>query len=104
LVDFNLAIPSQISAAVSEQSLRAGIENAVTTSIDKMIHTVNSDSLDKLYYSEMFNGPRAFKGDCNNPKRVDRRMPPPGESWTLDECKLNKFAKKLWYDVLFISV
>jgi len=87
LVNINLAIPSQISAAVSEQALRAGIENGVTTSIDKMIHTVNSDSLDKLYYSEMFNGPRAFKGDCNNPKRVDRRMPPPGESWTLDECE-----------------
>lgn len=87
LINFKLNVPSQISAAVSEQALKAGIETGVTTAINKMINTVTGDSLDKLYYAEMFNGPRAFKGDCNNPKRVDRRMPPPGESWTLEECK-----------------
>jgi hypothetical protein len=88
LTNFKLNVPSQISAAVSEQALKAGIETGVTNAINKMINTVTGDSLDKLYYSEMFNGPRSFKGDCNNPKRVDRRMPPPGESWTLEECKL----------------
>ncbi|KAI8578745.1 hypothetical protein K450DRAFT_245299 [Umbelopsis ramanniana AG] len=87
LVNFKLNVPSQISAAVSEQALKAGIETGVTSAINKMINTVTGDSLDKLYYSEMFNGPRSFKGDCNNPKRVDRRMPPPGESWTLEECE-----------------
>jgi hypothetical protein len=89
LVNFSLqdVIPPQISAAVSEEALRAGIQAGVAESIDKMTNVANGDGLDKLYYAELFNGALAFKGDCNNPKRVDRRMPPPGESWTLDECK-----------------
>ncbi|CAO3668228.1 unnamed protein product [Umbelopsis ramanniana] len=93
LINFKLNVPSQISAAVSEQALKAGIETGVTTAINKMINTVTGDSLDKLYYSEMFNGPRSFKGDCNNPKRVDREKMdyicgnPPSICHFLDEIK-----------------
>jgi hypothetical protein len=88
-------LPSQISAAVSEDDLRAGIEIGVTASIDKMITAVTGESLDKLYYAELFNtGPgKAFKGDCNaivpetGKPRLTRKMPPTGESWTMEECK-----------------
>lgn len=89
-------LPSQISAAVSEDALRAGIEAGVATSIDKMLTAVTGESLDKLYYAELFNpapGKDVFKGDCNaivpetGKPRLDRRMPPKGESWTLEECK-----------------
>ncbi|KAJ2960454.1 hypothetical protein NQZ79_g4214 [Umbelopsis isabellina] len=88
-------LPSQISAAVSEDALRAGIEAGVTSSIDKMITAVTGESLDKLYYAELFNtGPgKAFKGDCNaivpetGKPRLTRKMPPAGESWTMEECE-----------------
>ncbi|KAG2173763.1 hypothetical protein INT43_005183 [Umbelopsis isabellina] len=91
------ALPSQISAAVSEDALRAGIEAGVSSSIDKMISATTGETLDKLYYAELFNPNFAkdvFKGDCNAPlpetgkPRLTRKVPdPPGSSWTLEECE-----------------
>ncbi|CAO3685013.1 unnamed protein product [Rhizopus stolonifer] len=39
------------------------------------------------FYQVIFNEELPYKGDCNNPKRLNRKMPPEGESWTIQECQ-----------------
>ncbi|CAO3598267.1 unnamed protein product [Absidia cylindrospora] len=79
--------PVQITSVVPEKAIHDAVLNAVQETLDAYTHWAKGPTLENGIFQVMFNEKDPFKGDCNNPKRVDRRMPPPGESWTLQECE-----------------
>ncbi|KAI9250268.1 hypothetical protein BY458DRAFT_524866 [Sporodiniella umbellata] len=82
----NVKLPGKIEVPRSE--VVGGIEAAIHTSLQSFVKTATSKpKLAEGFYQVIFNEELPYKGDCNNPKRVDRKMPPKGESWTLDECE-----------------
>ncbi|KAI8388021.1 uncharacterized protein BYT42DRAFT_543394 [Radiomyces spectabilis] len=82
----NFTFPDQIRSVVPEDEFRNGIGSAVKNTLEQYSQLAAGQRLEKDIYNVMFNEDKPFKGDCNHPKRVDRRMPPPGDSWTRDEC------------------
>ena len=83
-----VSIPSVISDAVETSELLDDIESSIDTSLNSFIAMATSETkLAEGFYQVTFNEELPYKGDCNNPKRLTRKMPPKGESWTMDECK-----------------
>ncbi|KAL0095244.1 hypothetical protein J3Q64DRAFT_1828786 [Phycomyces blakesleeanus] len=83
----NTTVPASLSAVVPEDILRQNIQSAVDGTLRDFTVQSTGTTLNNGIFRVMFAEDKPFKGDCNNPKRVDRRMPPPGESWTLEECE-----------------
>lgn len=80
---YNVPIPEKLLEVVPERVLREGVQNNLEDGLDAFMEQVNvTDGI----YLALFSGDEPFKGDCNNPPRLDRKKPNPGESWTLEEC------------------
>jgi hypothetical protein len=91
--------PVQITSVVPESAIQDAVHGAVKKTLDDYLgRRVTDNTLEKGIYNTMFNEQDPFKGDCNHPKRLTRNMPPEGESWTLEECKLlqRKRENKRW--------
>ncbi|KAI7862823.1 hypothetical protein BDF14DRAFT_1876517 [Spinellus fusiger] len=85
----NTTVPGLVSAVVPEDQLKASLVSALHVTLSDFLVGATGRTLNDGIFSVMFAEKDPFKGDCNDPKRVDRKMPPPGESWTREECKLN---------------
>jgi hypothetical protein len=84
-----VAVPTVITDQFDKSELMDDIEQSIESSLNEFVTLAISQSrLAEGFYQVMFNEELPYKGDCNNPRRLTRKMPPPGESWTLDECKL----------------
>lgn len=84
-----VAIPSVITEKVEKTELQDDIENSIDASLSDFITFATSEKkLAEGFYQVTFNEELPYKGDCNSPKRLNRKMPPKNQSWTMDECKL----------------
>lgn len=85
----NVAVPNAIrSKNIQKDQILKDVEASLATSLDQFVAMATSTSkLAEGFYQVTFNEELPYKGDCNNPRRLTRKMPPPGESWTMDECK-----------------
>lgn len=83
----SVTAPVQITSVVPEDAIRDTVLNVVSETLNAYTNRAQGQTLENGIFQVMFNEKDPFKGDCNNPKRVDRRMPPPGESWTMEECE-----------------
>ncbi|CAO3612656.1 unnamed protein product [Cunninghamella blakesleeana] len=79
-------IPSIISDAVPVESIHENIILTTQDTLKKFTAEITKKQLEEGIFSVMFKEEKPFKGDCNNPKRLERKMPPVGESWTMEEC------------------
>lgn len=70
-----------------EQALQKGVTASLKETLQIFVDWAAEKPLEDGIYRVMFAEKDPFKGDCNNPKRLDRKMPPEGESWRRDECK-----------------
>ncbi|CAO3693120.1 unnamed protein product [Rhizopus stolonifer] len=81
-----IKLPTKIP--VSKEEITEEIQLAVHKSLQDFVKTATSKpKLAEGFYQVIFNEELPYKGDCNNPKRVNRKMPPKGESWTMEECE-----------------
>ncbi|KAI9311198.1 hypothetical protein BX666DRAFT_1998858 [Dichotomocladium elegans] len=82
-------IPDQLTEVIPSRNVLDGIRTTVEDGIEGFMDLLKSgnETLEKNIYFVMFASDAPFKGDCNNPPRLERKMPPHGESWTLDECE-----------------
>ncbi|KAI9493670.1 hypothetical protein BDB00DRAFT_822069 [Zychaea mexicana] len=83
---FNLTIPTQISATVPDDVLRTGVTNGLSDTLQLFVNEATGKPLEDGIFSVMFSEEKPFKGDCNHPARLTRKMPPTGESWYREEC------------------
>lgn len=84
---FNVSVPEEVSTVVPEQALQKGVTASLKETLQIFVDWAAEKPLEDGIYRVMFAEKDPFKGDCNNPKRLDRKMPPEGESWRRDECK-----------------
>ncbi|KAI8378881.1 hypothetical protein EDC96DRAFT_493510 [Choanephora cucurbitarum] len=83
-----VSVPSIITQNIDGSEVTSDLENSIKYSLDNFTTMATADSrLAEGFYQVIFNEELPYKGDCNNPKRLTRKMPPPGESWTMDECR-----------------
>ncbi|KAI7872370.1 hypothetical protein BDF14DRAFT_1752734 [Spinellus fusiger] len=82
-----VAIAEQLSAIVMEETIREDVRNSINNSLENFVNTASGKTLESGIFKVMFAEENPFKGDCNHPKRLERNMPPPGESWRRDECE-----------------
>ncbi|KAG0756679.1 hypothetical protein G6F21_010767 [Rhizopus arrhizus] len=81
-------IPTKITDQVPSTELTQDMQNAIHSSLQNFVKVATSKPrLAEGFYQVIFNEELPYKGDCNNPKRLTRKMPPPGESWTIEECE-----------------
>lgn len=83
---YNVSIPEQLAAIVPETELRDGLRSDLDEGLDEFMSQATGEVFENGIYQAIFSGDAPFKGDCNNPPRLTRKKPPPGESWTLEEC------------------
>ncbi|KAI8146261.1 hypothetical protein BJV82DRAFT_601115 [Fennellomyces sp. T-0311] len=83
---YNVSIPTKLLNLVPEKVLQDGIRNTVEDGLDDFTMQTTGDILEEGIYQTIFSGDEPFKGDCNNPKRLDRKKPNEGEEWTREEC------------------
>ncbi|ORZ01046.1 hypothetical protein BCR43DRAFT_433043 [Syncephalastrum racemosum] len=84
---YYVSIPEQLVAVVPETELRDTIVSIVDNSITNVTEENSGANLEAALYVTLFAGDQPFKGDCNSPPRLTRKKPPPGESWTREECQ-----------------
>ncbi|KAI8994943.1 hypothetical protein BDB01DRAFT_774698 [Pilobolus umbonatus] len=83
-----VTIPAKITNNVESTELLHSVTVAINSSLSDFVSTATSeDRLAQGIYQVIFNEELPYKGDCNHPKRLTRTMPPPGESWTMEECQ-----------------
>ncbi|KAI8375152.1 hypothetical protein BD560DRAFT_392861 [Blakeslea trispora] len=83
-----ITVPSIITDNIEASEVIEDLERSIQYSSDNFTNMATADSrLAEGFYQVIFNEELPYKGDCNNPKRLNRKMPPPGESWTMDECR-----------------
>ncbi|KAI7898219.1 uncharacterized protein BX663DRAFT_525614 [Cokeromyces recurvatus] len=81
-------VPALITNKVDKNELMDDMQQTLTTTLDDFVTMASAPSrLAEGFYQVIFNEELPYKGDCNNPKRLDRKMPKPGESWTMEECR-----------------
>ncbi|KAI9321552.1 hypothetical protein BX666DRAFT_1903559 [Dichotomocladium elegans] len=83
---FNATFPAHVAAIVPEPVLRNSVSASISETLDVFVDKATGSTLESGIFSVMFSEEKPFKGDCNNPPRLTRKMPPAGESWTLEEC------------------
>lgn len=84
---YYVSIPEQLVAVVPETELRETIVSIVDNAIKNVTEEDSGANLEAALYETLFAGEHPFKGDCNSPPRLTRKKPPPGQSWTREECK-----------------
>jgi hypothetical protein len=91
-----ISIPSTITEQVSDEEILGGVQSAIYQNLKNFVgdDTLKS-KLAQGFYQVIFNEALPYKGDCNNPKRLTRKMPPAGESWTMEECKMIKLIEQV---------
>ncbi|ORE16823.1 hypothetical protein BCV71DRAFT_244378 [Rhizopus microsporus] len=83
-----VSVPSKITTHVSNEELVDDIRASIKSTLEQFANTeLSKPRLAEGFYQVIFNEENPYKGDCNNPKRLTRKMPPKGESWTLEECE-----------------
>lgn len=88
LFNANATLPNHVAAVVPEQTLRSSLTASLSDTLDLFVDEATGKKLESGIFSVMFSEEDPFKGDCNAPpRRLTRNMPPPGESWTREECK-----------------
>jgi hypothetical protein len=87
-----VAIPAVITSDATEEDVNAIIEDSIKSTLKTFVSFATDEKrLANGIYRVLFTEELPYKGDCNHPARLTRKMPPDGESWTLDECKLNGY-------------
>jgi hypothetical protein len=85
-----VTVPSIITSRLEKSELMDDIEQSIESSLIEFVtYATSSTRLAEGFYQVMFNEELPYKGDCNNPRRLTRKMPPQGQSWTMEECKCN---------------
>lgn len=84
-----VGVPSVIKAeGIDETELLDDIETSIDNSLNRFVAMATApNKLAEGFYQVTFNEELPYKGDCNHPARLTRKMPPKGESWTMDECR-----------------
>ncbi|KAL0094273.1 hypothetical protein F4703DRAFT_1817477 [Phycomyces blakesleeanus] len=82
-----ITIAEQLSVVVYEENIREDVRTNIGPALKGFVAEAVGKKLEDGIFKVMFAEELPFKGDCNNPKRIDRKMPPPGESWTREECE-----------------
>lgn len=78
-----ITLPSDFS-----QDILDSLQTSLTNNLEQFVQDdALKNKLAQGFYQVIFNEELPYKGDCNNPKRLNRKMPPEGESWTIQECK-----------------
>lgn len=94
----SVPVPEQLSDLIPTKEVQDGIQTTIEEGLEgfmaQLSTPTNGDddtsvslTLEEGIHQAMFSGDQPFKGDCNNPPRLSRKMPPAGEPWTRDECK-----------------
>lgn len=84
---FNVTVPQHLSAFVPEDALTASVLGDLSETLKLFVDQATGKPLQDGIFAVMFSEADPFKGDCNHPRRLTRNMPPPGESWTREECE-----------------
>ncbi|ORX52403.1 hypothetical protein DM01DRAFT_1323561 [Hesseltinella vesiculosa] len=84
------ALPESLVDAVPANELESMLTAAVRGNV-KTFEQNTTDNLESEIYNVMFNEDKPFKGDCSSPPRLKRKMPPEGQSWTMEECELMNY-------------
>ncbi|KAG2225751.1 hypothetical protein INT45_011419 [Circinella minor] len=84
---YHITIPDKLSNTVPEKELQDGIRNTIEDGLDDFTMQATGAMLEEGIYQTLFSGDQPFKGDCNSPKRLDRKKPNEGEDWTREECE-----------------
>ncbi|KAI9020023.1 hypothetical protein CLU79DRAFT_704511 [Phycomyces nitens] len=82
-----ITIAEQLSAVIYEEDIRKDIRAIISPTVKNFEGDYAEKKVEDSIFKVMFAEENPFKGDCNTPKRIDRKMPPPGESWTREECE-----------------
>ena len=82
----NATLPSSVSSVVPENALHRELTTQLSNTLDVFVEEASGKDLQSGIFSVMFAEENPFKGDCNHPARLTRKMPPEGESWTREEC------------------
>ncbi|CEG83797.1 hypothetical protein RMATCC62417_17670 [Rhizopus microsporus] len=83
-----VSVPPKITTHVSNGELVDDIRASIKSTLEQFANTeLSKPRLAEGFYQVIFNEENPYKGDCNNPRRLTRKMPPKGESWTLEECE-----------------
>lgn len=78
-----ITLPSDFS-----QDILDSLQTSLTNNLEQFVQDdALKNKLAQGFYQVIFNEELPYKGDCNNPKRLNRKMPPEGESWTIQECQ-----------------
>lgn len=85
----NATLPSSIYTMLPENVLQSKLTEQLSTTLGNFVEEATGKDLTSGIFSVMFAEEKPFKGDCNHPARLTRKMPPPGESWTREECKIS---------------
>lgn len=93
----SVPVPEQLSDLIPAKEVQDGIQTTIEEGLEAFMAQLTTPThqddttvaltLEEGIYQTIFSGDQPFKGDCNNPPRLTRKMPPSGESWTRDECK-----------------
>ncbi|KAI8073914.1 hypothetical protein BC940DRAFT_267109 [Gongronella butleri] len=78
--------PYQLTDVVPVDVLQETLADTARQVVKAFVNDT-SYGLEEQIYNVMFNEEEPFKGDCSSPPRLDRKMPPEGEAWTMDECR-----------------
>lgn len=84
-----VSVPQVIlDTQIDKTEITEEIEQSIESTLHNFYSMATSETrLAEGFYQVIFNEEFPYKGDCNNPRRLTRKMPPPGESWTLEECE-----------------
>jgi hypothetical protein len=85
--DLESSIVSSLEQQMDPQEVLEMKTSVKNTLADFVNYATNYTRLAAGIHHVMFDETLPYKGDCNHPPRLTRRMPPPGESWTMEECK-----------------
>ncbi|CDS04854.1 hypothetical protein LRAMOSA07384 [Lichtheimia ramosa] len=83
----NATLPSSIYTMLPENVLQSKLTEQLSSTLGVFVEEATGKDLTSGIFSVMFAEEKPFKGDCNHPARLTRKMPPPGESWTREECQ-----------------
>ncbi|CDH50721.1 hypothetical protein RO3G_07942 [Lichtheimia corymbifera JMRC:FSU:9682] len=94
----SVPVPEQLSDLIPTKEVQDGVQTTIEEGLEgfmaQLTTPTNGDddtavslTLEEGIHQAMFSGDQPFKGDCNNPSRLSRKMPPAGESWTREECQ-----------------
>ncbi|KAF7723972.1 hypothetical protein EC973_001488 [Apophysomyces ossiformis] len=73
-------VPPQLQLLAPEAAFRQTMKFDLQTALQRFVIEASGSTLEDGIYQVMFNEQDPFKGDCNNPRRLNRKMPPPGDA------------------------